>query len=49
MRASAFTLTLPDLTYAGGIEPENSETADVAVNEVLSGKNDLKILVCMLK
>ena len=42
--ASSFTLTLPDLTYAGGIEPEDSETADVTVNEVISGKNDLKIL-----
>ncbi len=42
--ASSFTLTLPDLTYASGIESGNSETADVVINEVVSGKNDLKIL-----
>ena len=40
----SFTLTLPDLTFSGGIIGQTKENPEVYVETVLEGKNDLKIL-----
>lgn len=42
--ASSFTLTLPDLTWRGGIAASSDLLPDVYTEKVLSGKNDLHIL-----
>lgn len=42
--SSSFTLTLPDLTYAKGVVDQGGDSFDVYVEEILPGKNDLKIL-----
>jgi len=40
----SFTLTLPDLTFSGGVISQTKENPEVYVETVLEGKNDLKIL-----
>ncbi len=40
----SFTLTLPDLTFEKGVIDIAAEAPDVYVEEMLEGKNDLKIL-----
>lgn len=40
----SFTLTLPDVTYSGGIVGEENETPSVYTEAILSGKRDLEIL-----
>ncbi|WP_022756447.1 ATP-binding protein [Butyrivibrio fibrisolvens] len=42
--ANSFTLTLPDLTFEKGVIDITAESPDVYVEEILEGKNDLKIL-----
>ena len=42
--ASSFTLTLPDLTFAGGVVGDANETPEIHVDGMLTGKNDLKVL-----
>lgn len=42
--AHSFTLTLPDITFAGGVVEQATENPDVYVEAVLEGKNDLAIL-----
>ena len=40
----SFTLTLPDLTYKNGIVKQENEAPDIYVEEIMPGKNDIKIL-----
>lgn len=40
----SFTLTLPDLTFTGGVISQTKENPKVYVETVLEGKNDLKVL-----
>lgn len=42
--ASSFTLTLPDLTFRGGVLEESDALPDIYTEVVLDGKNDLQIL-----
>ncbi len=42
--ASSFTLTLPDLTWRGGIFENSDELPDVYTETILSGKKDIHIL-----
>ena len=42
--ASSFTLTLPDLTFRGGVVSDGNEEPDVHVDGVLTGKKDQEIL-----
>ena len=42
--ANSFTLTLPDLTFEKGVIDITAESPDVYVEEILEGKNDLRIL-----
>ncbi len=42
--AASFTLTLPDLTWRGGIAENSDSLPDVFTETVLDGKNDLHIL-----
>ena len=42
--ASSFTLTLPDLTWQGGISESSNSVPEVYTEAILSGKNDLHIL-----
>lgn len=42
--SNSFTLTLPDLTYKKGVIDTSVESPDVYVDQLLEGKNDLKVL-----
>lgn len=42
--ADSFTLTLPDLTFEKGVIDITADSPDVYVEEILEGKNDLRIL-----
>lgn len=42
--ASSFTLTLPDLTFAGGVISQSTELPEIYTNVALEGKNDHAIL-----
>ncbi len=42
--ANSFTLTLPDLTFEKGVIDITADSPDVYVEEILEGKNDLRIL-----
>ena len=42
--SDSFTLTLPDLTYAGGVVAENDPNISVYTDALMSGKHDLAIL-----
>nr|WP_297769111.1 ATP-binding protein [uncultured Butyrivibrio sp.] len=42
--ANSFTLTLPDLTFEKGVIDITADSPNVYVEEILEGKNDLRIL-----
>ena len=42
--ATSFTLTLPDLTFRGGVIEETDQLPEIYTDALLEGKNDLRIL-----